>query len=212
MPMLFFWHGQVAEGQSRGEVHDLLARTKEYARAHYPDSPVRIQLHSLGSGDEVWWFREHDSLAQRQQVEREMPRDELWRALENEWGVRFDDESATIAYLFPIGGAPRSDETKPVRWLRVTRSPALKLAPARQLAKRVVEHLEENYPGLDARAYAPDLHDPAQIYWMFDYESIDSWESIRRQVLEDAEYARLFEEADELFLEEALLDVFLSDF
>jgi len=211
MPMLFFWHGRVAEGQSKGEIYGLLDRTKAYARTHYPESPVRIQLLSLGSSDALWWFREHDSVAARKQVEREVSGDKGWVALEDEWTVRFDQGSAMIYYLFPIGGAVRDDGSKPFRWLRVTHSPAIQLAPARQLARNVVEYLEANYPGVDARAYSADIDDPTAIYWMVDYESVSTWESIRRRMLEDEEYTRLFEGADDLFHDDAAIE-FLKDF
>jgi hypothetical protein len=206
-PMLFFWKGPVREGEDGGDVSNLLERYLNYAGAHYPDSPARVFSSRSRSSSFLYWFREHDDLASRQQLERTLAADEGWQALEEEWGEHFAvEEEESNVYLFPIGGAGRDDGSKFYRWLRVTRSPAMQVPLARAFAKKVVEHLEANYPGLEARAYSAEKSDPAAIYWMIDYESSSTWESIRARLLEDRTYVEMFREAEDLFLEEATSD------
>jgi hypothetical protein len=205
--IIFLWKGPVRDGREGSDVSNILARYLAYTEVHYPDSPVRVFSSRSRSSSFLYWFREHDDLASRQQLERTLGADEGWQALEREWGEHFGvEEEESIVYLFPIGGAARDDGSKFYRWLRVTRSPAMQVPLARAFAKKVVEHLEANYPGLEAPAYSADKSDPAAIYWMIDYESSSTWESIRARLLEDRTYVEMFREAEDLFFEEATSD------
>jgi hypothetical protein len=202
MPMLFYWKGPIGEGPDGSNVPNLLMRTTDYAKAHYPEMPVRI-LMGLTEGSTVYWFEEHESFAAQVQLGRKMQRDDDWRAINAEWDATFDQDRAETAFLFPLGGAGPDEGAKPLRWLRITHSPPALVLRAQRLAGRVAEYLEANYPGVDARAYSSDIKDASAIFWMIDYENTSSWESIRRRLLKDEEYARLFDGSESLFLEEA---------
>jgi hypothetical protein len=202
MPVLLYWKGPIVEGPGGSNIPNLLMRTGDYSKAHYPEMPVRI-LMGLTGGSTVHWFEEHESFAAQLQCAREMQRDDGWRAIDAEWETAFDPDRTETAFLFPLGGAGSDEGAKPLRWLRITHSPPALVLRAQRLAGRVAEYLQANPPGVDARAYSSDMKDASAIFWMIDYENTSTFESIRRRLLKDEEYARLFDGSENLFLEEA---------
>ncbi len=72
--------------------------------------------------------------------------------------------------------------------------------------KRVADHLESHYEGLDASAYSAAVDDPAAIYWIFEYTDHAAFESIQLRLLEDEDYLELYQRAEGLFLDEETVE------
>ena len=162
------------------------------------------------NNDTAHWFQEHPSLAARRSWENQMEDDEAWRGLTDSLAENFKMDEAQRTYLFHVAGPRTYDASKTIRRLRVTRAAPFKVPAARRFAARVVEYLEEQYEGLDARAYSADVHDPQAVYWMIDFDSTTVWESVRRYLLEDDDYIELMAEGDALFLESGTSELLVN--
>jgi hypothetical protein len=201
-PVLFYWSASI-DPDSDAAPTEFLVRLMKHMRTRNPETNLRVLTDAFRLNQTIHWYTEYESLSARGQVEQELDADREWQALTAEAGTVFDVETDIFLELFPLGGAGSVDWSKPVRQLRITRSPTDRTHAARRHAKRVAEYLEANYEAVDARAYAVDLEEPGTIHWMVDYESVDTWEVVRKELLADDAYAELLREGEGLFLEES---------
>jgi len=201
-PVLFYREIPVVEGHW-DEALDLWGRRGAHVRSNYHLNP-----HDASSEGTLRVLVIYPSFEAALETVAEMARDEGWQALQELGRDIFREERSS--YLFPLGGAA-FDGFYPdsLAVLRVTRSPHSKIPQARNLARRVVEHLEATYPGLDASAYSPDLDDPEAIYWIFDYSDLATWERTRASLVDDRIYLDLYREAEGLFQDELTREVVL---
>ena len=197
-PVLLYWSASLIPDSDAAPT-EFLVRIMKHMRTAHPDASLRVLTDAFGANKTIHWFAEQESLSARMQLEQELDADREWLALIEEAGEIF--ETDTLHNLFPLGGAAVTDWSKPVRQLWITRSPPDRVHAARRHARQVVEYLEANYDAVDARAYAPDMVEPGTIYWMVDYESTDTWEALRTELLVDDAYAELFEGVEGMFLE-----------
>jgi hypothetical protein len=200
-PVLFYWSATI-DPDSDAAPTEFLVRMIEHMRTTHPETNLRVLTDAFGANQTIHWYTEYESLSAREQVEQELDADREWQALIEEAGSVFDLDSDVFLQLFPLGGAGGTDWSKPVRQLWITHSPPDRAHLARRHARRVVEYLEANYEAVDARAYSPDLEAPGTIHWMVDYESADTWEVVRGELLGDESYTDLLREAEGLYLEE----------
>jgi hypothetical protein len=197
-PMLAYWRAETREDGGR-MASSLIARMTAYVRMNFPERPLHVLTNSLQGNDTVHWFMEFDDLPSRRQWERERDDDEVWQDITSAMPEAFRVEEDALVYLFHIAGPTDLDPNKTVRRITVTSSPQFRVPEARRFAARVVEYLEANYEGVDARAYSSDVHDPHAIYWTVDFENTATWDSIRRAMLADDGYVELLRGAEGLF-------------
>jgi hypothetical protein len=210
LPILFYWTQPYVEGQE-GQARTLMWQVEAHINANYADSVHVAVFEDIFGGGTFHYFNKLADLPSAWELGDVLTRDEGWNALTERAETLFDERAAWRGNLFPLAGAPFPPTPRPYRWLRVTRTHRSKLPLAQRFAARVVEHLEARYPEIDARAYSADLHDPGAIYWMFDYDDLAAWESVRARMLADDDYVALYEGADDLFIEEETKEWMIVD-
>jgi len=208
-PMLYYWRVSLRP-ENADAASSILRRMLAYERAD-PESPEpRAMTNSLHQNNTAHWFMSYSDLDMHRHWERIRDEDEGWNGIVSGLNEAFQLESDLEALLFHVAGPIEEDRSKTLRHIRVTHSREFLAPTARSFAARVVEYLETNYEGLDARAYSSDLDDPGAIFWLFDYESPSTWEAIRHQMLADQEYAGLMRSGVDLFLDQVRNDVVLN--
>jgi hypothetical protein len=201
-PVLRLRTVRFAEGREV-EASELWSRFGSHFTAHY--SPT---VHGWTAGRVQVSLSRLGTFAEADRAMGELERDEGWRALLEQADGRLLEDRTVL--LFPLGGRP-FEPAGEVSFLRTTRSPASKAPLARAFAKRVTDHLDAAYEGLQACAMSPAVDDPTVIHWIFQYADHAAFETIQRSLLEDEDYLGLYRRAEGLFLDEETSEVRLTE-
>jgi hypothetical protein len=199
-PVLFYREIPVVEGHWEDAL-ELWSRHGAHFGANYHDDQFGASTEGV-----LRAFVVYPSYQESLETAAELAVDEGWQALQ-ELGRDTLLEERSL-HLFPLGGADFDgffEDSLAV--LRVTRSPFSKVPEARNFARRVADHLEATYPGMDASTYSADLDDPTAIYWIFDHRDLAAWEHVRTLLVDDEIYLDLYREAEGLFLDDETTEV-----
>ena len=208
--VVFYWTGLPRE-ESVSDARTLMLQLQAHIDSNYSqDYPLRVYGPVLEGVRRTHWFGTFSGIGDRIRVEQLLERDGAWQSMVDGLDDTFEPDSIWMGYLYHLGGASPAGGSTGERWVRTTYSPLMKMPAAQQRARRIAEHLEANYPEIDASVYTAEYHDRSMIVWMIDYHDLDAWSRFRAKLVRDDVYVDLYEGTEGLFLEQRTTETMMS--
>jgi len=126
--------------------------------------------------------------------------DQDWRVLDADERDLLVDRLERTVYLVPLAGRSPQGRMN-VRYVQRMRARVGGTGRARVLARNLVDHINEHYDGMLARAYSQETGEAGWIWLLTDFSSLGAWQDLRTRLAGDAEYARLFDQAADAFVD-----------